>query len=71
MVMKRVIFTGVMAVLLAGVGLTSGVQASFQIPLQTAVDGTTLPKYVTPLPHFAQTTGVVPRVPAGSALAVS
>ena len=52
MVMKRVIFTGVMAVLLAGVGLTSGVQASFQVP-QTALNGTTLPKYVTPLPHFA------------------
>ena len=54
MVMKRVIFTGVMAVLVAGVGLTSGVQASFQVP-QTALDGTTVPKYVTPLPHFADT----------------
>jgi spore coat protein A len=65
MVMRRGIVLGVMAVLLAGVGLTSVVQASFQVP-QTALDGACVPKYVTPLPHFA---GV--RVPAGNALAVS
>lgn len=65
MVIKRVLFTGVMAVLIAGVGLTPGVQASFQVP-QTALDGTTVAKYLTPLPHFAGA-----RVAAGSALAVS
>jgi len=54
-----------MAVLIAGVGLTPGVQASFQVP-QTALDGTTVAKYLTPLPHFAGA-----RVAAGSALAVS
>jgi len=64
-VIKRVLFTGVMAVLIAGVGLTPGVQASFQVP-QTALDGTTVAKYLTPLPHFAGA-----RVAAGSALAVS
>ena len=67
MVIKRILFIGVMALLVAGVGLTSGVQASFQVP-QTALDGTTVPKYVTPLPHFARRRQ---RVPAGSALAVS
>lgn len=70
MVIKRILFTGVVALLVTGVGLTSGARASIQVP-QTALDGTTVGKYLTPLPHFAQGTGVVPRVPAGSALAVS
>jgi FtsP/CotA-like multicopper oxidase with cupredoxin domain len=59
-----------MVLLIAGVGLTPGVQASFQVP-QIALDGTTVGRYLTALPHFAQTTGAVPRVPAGSALAIS
>lgn len=70
MVVKRILATGAMALMIAGLGLTSGAQASVQVP-QTALDGTTVPKYLTPLPHFAQTTGVLPRVQAGSALAVS
>ena len=68
--MKRILFIKVMALLVTGLGLASGVQASFQVP-QTALDITTLPKYVTPLPHFADVLGVKQRVPAGSALAVS
>ena len=66
MVIKRILTTGITALLIAGVGLTTGVQASVQVPSQIALDGTTLPKYVTPLAHFAGA-----RVQAGSALAVS
>ena len=62
---KRILVAGVMALLIAGAGLTSGVRASAQVP-QTALDGTTVPKYVTPLPTFAGA-----RVSAGSVLAVS
>ena len=65
MAIKRILVTGVMVLLIAGVGLTPGVQASFQVP-QTALDGTTVAKYLTPLPHFAGA-----RVAAGSALGVS
>jgi spore coat protein A len=62
---KRVVFTGLMALLIVGGGLTTGARASFQVP-QTALDGTTVDKYVTPLPYFAGA-----RVAAGSALSVS
>ncbi len=62
---KSILVMGVMALLLAGAGLPSGVWASFQVP-QTALDGTTVPKYQTPLPHFAGA-----RVAAGNALAIS
>jgi spore coat protein A, manganese oxidase len=63
--MKRVVFTGLMALLIVAGGLTSGARASFQIP-QTPLNPATVPKYAEALPTF-----VGARVLAGSALAVS
>jgi len=65
MFMKRILLSGFMAFLVGGVGLTSGAWASIQVA-QTALDGTTVGKYLTTLPTF-----VGARVAAGSALAVS
>jgi spore coat protein A, manganese oxidase len=65
MVRKRVLVAGAMVLLIVAVGLTPGAQASFQVR-QTALNGTTVDKYVTPLPYFAGA-----RVQAGSFLAVS
>jgi spore coat protein A len=62
---KRLLAAGVVALLIVGVGLTSGTWASFQIG-QTALNGTTVDKYVTSLPYFAGS-----RVAAGTSLAVS
>jgi spore coat protein A len=62
---KRILVIGIMALLIVGVGLTTGARASSQVA-QTALIGTTVAKYLTPLPSF-----VGARIPAGSALAVS
>jgi spore coat protein A len=75
---KRILSTGLISLLVIGIGLTSGAQASQQI-YQIVMDPTalpsppipytTLPKYVTPLPVFGPV-GPNPREPAGSALEV-
>jgi spore coat protein A len=62
---KRILLTVFISLLIAGIGLTCGAQASVQIP-QTPLLGASVTKYVTPLPVF-----VGARVAAGSALAIS
>ena len=65
MVTKKGLLAGFTALLLVGVGLPFAAQASYQVP-QTALDGTVVAKYVTPLPYFAGA-----RVAAGISLAIS
>jgi spore coat protein A, manganese oxidase len=69
---SRMLYSGFILLLIVGLGLTCGAQASVQIPGQIPLPGSSVTKWLDPLPVFGPGAGPGPtqREPAGSALTV-